>query len=126
MTKERLLHLLLLHDRLETSEEWKVVHLTMAMDPVVLLQWRHVLLIATTNETVKSLKRTLLRFLSVVNETIEAHSERDKVLAASQPALQSVETVETLLDFCFLHAEQLASYSLLCAAKMHVGPREVR
>ncbi|CAI5708212.1 unnamed protein product [Peronospora destructor] len=57
--------------------------------------------------------------METLNETIEAHSERDKVLTASQPALQSVETVETLLDFCFLHVEQLASYSLLCAAKMH-------
>ncbi|RQM18705.1 hypothetical protein DD237_000926 [Peronospora effusa] len=100
--------------------DWlKCSHLTISMDPVMLLQWRHVLWIATINETVKSLTRTLLQFLSFVNETIEAHSKCNKVITASKPVLQSIETVEKLLDFCFLHAEQLASYSLLCAAKMH-------
>ncbi|CAH0484694.1 unnamed protein product [Peronospora farinosa] len=100
--------------------DWlKCSHLTISMDPVMLLQWRHVLWIATINETVKSLKRTLLQFLSLVNETIEAHSKCNKVITASEPVLQSIETVVKLLDFCFLHAEQLASYSLLCAAKMH-------
>ncbi|EGZ07717.1 hypothetical protein PHYSODRAFT_528772, partial [Phytophthora sojae] len=30
-----------------------------------------------------------------------------------------IETVEELLDFCWIYAEQLASCSLLCAAKLH-------
>uniref|UniRef100_M4BB87 Uncharacterized protein n=1 Tax=Hyaloperonospora arabidopsidis (strain Emoy2) TaxID=559515 RepID=M4BB87_HYAAE len=97
---------------------------TVAADIEELLQWRHALVVATAHEVVKSLKWTLLRILNAANETIETQCEDDqeeKATIGTQMAatLQSIETVEELLDFCFLHAEQLASYSLLCAAKLH-------
>lgn len=99
--------------------DWlKCSHLTSA-EPTELLQWRHALMVATTNETVKPLKRTLLGFLNALDETIETRSEGDENSITSAAASQSIETVEDLLDFCFLHVEQLASCSLLCAAKLH-------
>ncbi|UIZ22390.1 hypothetical protein KXD40_005139 [Peronospora effusa] len=157
MTKERLVRLLLLHDRLETLEEWDSVFrddkeknnvvdavtndeeqkrsrcpaMIIAMDEVVpylpdyspvsaklkaLMRYSESTYFIQVNRLVQG---WLQQFLSLVNETIEAHSKCNKVITASEPVLQSIETVEKLLDFCFLHAEQLASYSLLCAAKMH-------
>ncbi|CAH0478776.1 unnamed protein product [Peronospora belbahrii] len=99
--------------------DWLECSHLMSTDPLMLLQWRHALVVATINETIKSLKRKLLGFLNAVNETMEAQFEGDTVLTATQQAVQSLETVEKLFDFYFLHAEQLASCSFLCAAKVH-------
>uniref|UniRef100_A0AAV1UYJ1 Uncharacterized protein n=1 Tax=Peronospora matthiolae TaxID=2874970 RepID=A0AAV1UYJ1_9STRA len=99
-------------------------HFTAAADMEELLQWRHALVAATVHEVVKSLKWTLLRTLNAVNETIatQRKDDQEEKVAIGTPmaaTLQSIETVEELLDFCFLHAEQLASSSLVCAAKLH-------
>ncbi|KAL4167157.1 hypothetical protein KRP22_012644 [Phytophthora ramorum] len=97
--------------------EWlECSHLTSA-EPGMLLQWRRALLVAVTNETVKSLKWTLLKRLSAVDEVISEQLEDSEDAAGGQ--LQSIETVEELLDFCWVHANQLSTCSLLCAAKLH-------
>uniref|UniRef100_H3GXA0 Uncharacterized protein n=1 Tax=Phytophthora ramorum TaxID=164328 RepID=H3GXA0_PHYRM len=87
------------------------------LQPGMLLQWRRALLVAVTNETVKSLKWTLLKRLSAVDEVISEQLEDSEDAAGGQ--LQSIETVEELLDFCWVHANQLSTCSLLCAAKLH-------
>eukprot|EP00644_Phytophthora_capsici_P016469 jgi/Phyca11/123888/e_gw1.52.253.1 len=83
-----------------------------------LLRWRYALVVAVTNETVKPLKRTLLRLLNGVNEAIEAHVDRNDEVETKISSAQ-LKTVEELLEFFFFHAEKLSSYSLLCAAKLH-------
>ncbi|KAG7378692.1 hypothetical protein PHYPSEUDO_009761 [Phytophthora pseudosyringae] len=118
------------HFRRWVLRDWlKCSHLTSA-EPAALVQWRLALFVAATDETVKPLKRTLLECLSAVNEAVEARFQEDEDgdVASKTPsaALQSLETVEALLDFCFLHAEQLASCSLLCAAKLHALARRTQ
>jgi hypothetical protein len=95
-------------------------HLTSA-EPVEMLQWKHALLVAATNETNAALKRAILKLLNAVDETIEDRftSAEDADVTPAIEEVSSIETVEALLDFCWLHAEQLASCSLLCAAKLH-------
>ncbi|KAI9983193.1 hypothetical protein PInf_007120 [Phytophthora infestans] len=66
------------------------------------------------------LKRALVDDLNTVDETIEEQFKDCKVMTeTADTAIPSMKTVEELLDFCFLHAEQLATCSLLCAAKLH-------
>ncbi|KAL3669115.1 hypothetical protein V7S43_005498 [Phytophthora oleae] len=100
--------------------DWlKCSHVT-STDPDELLQWRYALVVAVTNETVKLLKRTLLGLLGAVNEAIEAHVEVDKNgEVETKTSSAQLETVEGLLEFFFLHAEKLSSWSLLCASKLH-------
>ncbi|KAG3073987.1 hypothetical protein PI125_g22123 [Phytophthora idaei] len=110
------------HFRRWVIRDWlECSHLTSA-DPVALLQWRHALFVAAINETVKPLKRTLLEYVNAVDEAIEDEFEGDddheETTETPGVVMQSIKTVEELLDFCFLHAEQLASGSLLCAAKL--------
>ncbi|CAI5729250.1 unnamed protein product [Hyaloperonospora brassicae] len=95
-----------------------------AGDAEELVQWRHALVVATLHEVVKSLKWTLLRILHAVNEAMETRCTDDRdakgtIDTSTAASMQAIGTVEELLDFCFLRAEQLASYSLLCAAKLH-------
>ncbi|KAK1937901.1 hypothetical protein P3T76_009638 [Phytophthora citrophthora] len=100
--------------------DWLKCSHVLSEDPNELVQWRYALVVAVTNENVKLLKRTLLGLLNTVNEAIEAHVEvgkNDEVETKISSA--QLETVEELLEFFFLHAEQLSSCSLLCAAKLH-------
>ncbi|KAJ8518070.1 hypothetical protein ON010_g18250 [Phytophthora cinnamomi] len=103
--------------------DWlKCSQLTSA-DPKALLQWRHALFEAATSETVTSMKRTLLEYIDAVDATLgdrfDGANDSMSLWSPSTAALQSIETVVDLLDFCWMHAEQLASCSMLCAAKLH-------
>ncbi|RLN95926.1 hypothetical protein BBJ28_00014199 [Nothophytophthora sp. Chile5] len=91
-------------------------------DCEMLLQWRHALFAAVLNESVQSLKRTLLRLLHEVDATLslqwdEATDQDD--LATASAAIQPITNVEDLLDFYWFHAEQLAPFAMVCAAKLH-------
>ncbi|KAE8885384.1 hypothetical protein PF005_g17147 [Phytophthora fragariae] len=98
--------------------DWlKCSHLTSA-DPSALVQWRYALFVASTNETVTMLKRTLQEYIDAVDAVLE-EDPFDGESDGTSTLLHSIETVEDLLDFCWMHAEQLASCSLLCAAKLH-------
>lgn len=98
--------------------DWLKCSHVISADMNELLRWRYVLVVAVTNETVKPLKRTLLRLLNGVNEAIETHVDWNDEVETKISSAQ-LETVEELLEFFFFHAEQLSSYSLLCAAKLH-------
>ncbi|GMF14433.1 unnamed protein product [Phytophthora lilii] len=100
--------------------DWlKCSHLLEA-DDVALQRWKHALLVAATNETVRPLKQTLLKCLGEVDETLTRRGESgNELLTRSLEVSQSILTVDELLDFCWMHAEELATCSLLCAAKLH-------
>ncbi|GMF52249.1 unnamed protein product [Phytophthora fragariaefolia] len=100
--------------------DWlKCSHLTSA-DPAALLQRRYALLVAVLNEKDIQLKRVLLGYVDAVNAALPEQSDLGSSLSrTSSAALGSIETVEDLLDFYWRHAEQLASRSMLCAAKLH-------
>ncbi|POM72814.1 Hypothetical protein PHPALM_10417 [Phytophthora palmivora] len=123
--KETILRMLLLHDGLKTKDAWAAV--LEGVDGVamenVLCDEEEVAVVAAIDEvTVKMLKRKLLQLLRAVDERIDARFQdksMEQTTEAPVAALHSIKTVEELLDFCFLHAEQLASCSLLCGAKLH-------
>ncbi|ETP00874.1 hypothetical protein F441_21780 [Phytophthora nicotianae CJ01A1] len=100
--------------------DWLKCRSLTSVDSVELLQWRHALFVATINETAKALKWALLGYLNAVDEAIGDQFEDGKVTTRTpDAAMPSMKSVEELLGFYFLHAEQLASCSLLCAAKLH-------
>ncbi|RLN44561.1 hypothetical protein BBJ28_00012501 [Nothophytophthora sp. Chile5] len=91
-------------------------------DCEMLLQWRHALFVAALNESVQPLKRTLLRLLHEVDAALSLQwdeaADQDG-LATASAAIQSITNVEDLLDFYWFHAEQLAPFAMVCAAKLH-------
>ncbi|RMX69072.1 hypothetical protein DD238_001912 [Peronospora effusa] len=166
MTKERLVRLLLLHDRLETLEEWDSVFrddkeknnvvdavtndeeqkrsrcpaMIIAMDEVVpylpdyspvsaklkaLMRYSESTYFIQVNRLVQGWLQQpsddingSSNAIAMETRAMDSDNKRDGQVI-DEDLVTSIETVEKLLDFCFLHAEQLASYSLLCAAKMH-------